>query len=50
MQEQPDKSYMLIGTWKLVNIENRDALITYDKQEVITNDAGIPQTRMFSCE
>lgn len=27
------------------NIENRDALITYDKQEVITNDAGIPQTR-----
>ena len=25
MQEQPDKSYMLIGTWKLVNIENRDA-------------------------
>ncbi|MCB2386480.1 class I SAM-dependent DNA methyltransferase [Thalassolituus alkanivorans] len=27
------------------NIENRDALITYEKQEVITNDAGIPQTR-----
>ena len=27
------------------NIENRDALITYDQQQVITNDAGIPQTR-----
>ena len=27
------------------NIENRDALITYDKQQVITDDAGIPQTR-----
>ncbi|MAE92067.1 MAG: SAM-dependent methyltransferase [Pelagibaca sp.] len=27
------------------NIENRDALITYDEQQVITDDAGIPQTR-----
>ena len=27
------------------NIENRDALITYDEQQLITNEAGIPQTR-----
>jgi hypothetical protein len=27
------------------NIENRDALITYDEQQLITNDAGIPITR-----
>ncbi len=27
------------------NIENRDALITYDEQQVVTDDAGIPQTR-----
>lgn len=26
------------------NIENRDALITYDERQVITDDAGIPQT------
>lgn len=25
MQEEPDKSYMLVGVWKLVNITNRDA-------------------------
>jgi hypothetical protein len=27
------------------NIENRDALITYDEQQLISNEAGIPQTR-----
>jgi hypothetical protein len=25
MQEEPDKSYLLIGVWKLINITNRDA-------------------------